>query len=265
VICNKEIKFGLLLEKALQIGSDFIATGHYAKVIKRKNKFHLYKAKDKTKDQSYFLWQLNQKQLKHIIFPLGNLTKTEVKKLAKKYQLPVSGIPESQEICFIKNTLEEFLQKYLKPKPGKIIDVNGKVLGTHKGLVFYTIGQRKGIRLSGGPYYVVDKDIKNNLLIVTKAEIDLYKKELVAENINWVLGSSPDFPLRIKAKIRYLHTPASATVYPLNPCKVRPCKKIRVVFDRPQKAITPGQSVVFYKGQEVLGGGIIEKTINSKL
>jgi len=285
VVCNKEIKFGLLLEKALALDADFIATGHYArkqKIENRKQKieYKLLKAKDKNKDQSYFLWMLNQKQLKRILFPIGDYTRKEVENLARKFKLPVLKAKKSVEICFIKTTLGEedksssspfakarvndFLSKYLKSKPGQIVDVRGKVLGKHRGLHFYTIGQRKGIGLPGGPYYVLNKDLKKNLLIVTKNEKDLYKKELIAKNVNWISGKVPEFPLKIKAKIRYRHQSALAVITKtLNP------KTYTLKFEKSQRAITPGQSVVFYlprsspkamvwgKGEELLGGGII--------
>jgi len=295
VVCNKEIKFGLLLEKALALDADFIATGHYArkqKIENRKQKieYKLLKAKDKNKDQSYFLWMLNQKQLKRILFPIGDYTRKEVENLARKFKLPVLKAKKSVEICFIKTTLGEedksssspfakarvndFLSKYLKSKPGQIVDVRGKVLGKHRGLHFYTIGQRKGIGLPGGPYYVLNKDLKKNLLIVTKNEKDLYKKELIAKNVNWISGKEPHlrqgfggqvkFPLKIKAKIRYRHQSALAVITKtLNP------KTYTLKFEKSQRAITPGQSVVFYlprsspkamvwgKGEELLGGGII--------
>jgi len=264
VVCNKEIKFGLLLEKALSLEVDFVATGHYALKRGIKNQkskiknYHLLKAKDKKKDQSYFLWQLNQNQLKRILFPIGNYTKDEVRLMAKKFKLPLLSIPESMEICFIKTTINDFLEQYLKPKPGPIIEQvhqrSRKIVGRHKGLWFYTIGQRKGIKLPGGPYYVLDKDLKKNRLIVTKNEKDLAKRELTVRNVNWISGKAPKLPLRVKAKIRYRHQPALAVI----------TKKLRspiynLKFEKPQRAITPGQSVVFYKAQEVLGGGIIKK------
>ncbi len=261
VECNRIIKFGLLLEKAKMFEAEFLATGHYARKreLKIKNEklkiYKLLKARDKEKDQSYFLWRLNQDQLQHIIFPLGNLTKREVKNLAQKFKLPISEISESQEICFVGKSLEKFLKRHLEPKPGEIVDKEGKLLGEHKGLFFYTIGQRKGIGLSGGPYYVLAKDIKNNILIITKNEKDLYKKELVANEVNWISGKSPQFPIKVKAKIRYLHKPASAIIH-----KAGSQSKIKLIFNKPQRAITPGQSVVFYKRNEVLGGGIIEKS-----
>jgi len=257
VLCNKEIKFGLLLEKALALGADFVATGHYArkKEIRENScsnsfKFALLRAKDKEKDQSYFLWMLNQEQLKRILFPIGNYTKEEVKNFARKFKLPVLKAKKSVEICFIEKTVNDFLRKHLKEKPGKIVDTQGKVLGEHKGLWFYTIGQRKGIGLSQGPWWVVGKDLKRNLLIVTKNEKDLLKKELFCENVNWISGKEPKLPLKVEAKIRYRQELADATVYSEN-------KIYKVVFKKPQRAITPGQSVVFYKGEELLGGGII--------
>jgi tRNA-specific 2-thiouridylase len=254
VVCNKEIKFGLLLEKALKLGADFVATGHYARKIQNpKSKIQkLLMAKDKKKDQSYFLWMLNQKQLKRILFPIGDLTRKEVENLAKKFKLPVLKAKKSVEICFIQTTINDFLKKYLKEKPGKIIDTQGKILGEHKGLWFYTIGQRKGILLSGGPYFVLDKDLKKNVLIVTKNERDLYKKELICKNVNWISGRVPRLPLKIKAKIRYRHQPGSAIL-----TKNLEARTYKLVFSKSQRAITPGQSVVFYKGQELLGGGMI--------
>ena len=275
VICNKKIKFKLLLEKALQMDADFIATGHYARVQQESEiaKYKLLRARDKQKDQSYFLWMLGQKQLKKILFPNGNYTKIQVKDLAKKFKLPGFDISGSQEICFIRTCINDFLKRYLKEKPGKIVDVKGRVIGEHKGLWFYTIGQRKGIKLAQGPYYVLRKDLKDNLLVVTKNEKDLEGKELIARNTNWISGKVPKIPLKIKAKIRYRHRAASATLKPYQ------LKAIRVIFEKPQRAITPGQSVVFYvpaglstptsteveslvkgeKVQEVLGGGIICK------
>jgi len=252
VVCNKEIKFGLLLEKALKLGANFIATGHYARLREYKDRTALIKGKDKNKDQSYFLWQLDQSQLRHILFPVGGYSKKEVRKLAKRFKLPLFNVPESMEICFVKTTVNEFLNRYLKPKTGKIVNTKGKKIGEHLGLHFYTIGQRKGIKLPGGPFYVLDKDQKKNLLIVTKNQKDLYKKELLAKNVNWISGKKPTLPLKIKAKIRYRHQPAIAAI-----TKKLKSKKYKLIFSKSQRAITPGQSVVFYKGQKVLGGGII--------
>lgn len=254
VICNKEIKFGLLLEKALSLNADFVATGHYVKKSEKKRnetEYGLLKGKDKEKDQSYFLWQLSQRQLKHILFPVGDYKKNQVRKMAKNFKLPVFNTPESMEICFIPAEINDFLKKYLKEKPGDIIDRTGKIIGKHMGLCFYTIGQRKGIGLSGGPYYVAEKDLKNNILIVSKNKKDLVRKDFITEKINWISGKKPKLPIKVKAKIRSRHIPASATVKLSD-------KKIKVIFDKPQRAITSGQSVVFYNGRELLGGGIIK-------
>jgi len=273
IVCNKEIKFGFLIKKALSLGADFVATGHYARIQNGK----LLKGADKEKDQSYFLWQLDQKQLNHVLFPVGGYTKPEVRKLAKKFKLPTAETPESQEVCFIhphtkqehqrnlqangscacygvgvKNTTNDFLRKYLKTEPGKIIDKMGKTLGEHQGLWFYTIGQRRGLEIPQGPYYVVGKDFKKNILIVSKNQKDLNKKELIAKNVNWISGKEPKLPLKAKVKIRYRTKAADAVI-----CKL-PTTNYKLIFTKPQKAITPGQSVVFYKGRELLGGGVIE-------
>ncbi len=270
VVCNKEIKFGLLIKKALSLGADFVATGHYAKTSLGNKLFsgrgypsptfvgvdpnlqkvclpRLFAAKDKEKDQSYFLWQLSQEQLKHVLFPVGNYKKPEVRALAKKLKLPTAQTPESQEICFIQKDTNEFLKKYLKTKPGDVVDKTGKVLGRHQGLWFYTIGQRKGLEIPQGPYYAVKKDFENNTLVVSKDEKDLSGKELILEDVNWVSGKAPKFPAKIKVKIRYKSNLSDAVVDKNNKLK----------FSKPQKAITQGQSAVFYKGEELLGGGVI--------
>lgn len=254
VVCNKEIKFGMLLEKTLGMEADFISTGHYARKktikVKGSEKYELFKAKDKNKDQSYFLWQLDQNQLSRVRFPLGEYKKDKVKEMAQEFGFPVSEIPESQEVCFIQTTLREFLKKHLEPQPGKIVNSWGKVLGKHNGLYSYTIGQRKGIGLSGGPYYVLDKDPSDNTLIVTRDEKDLYRKELVCKKLNWISEDSPQSPLNIEAKIRYGHRAAPGQIEREN-------QRWRVIFKEPQRAIAPGQSVVFYKGEKLLGGGYI--------
>jgi len=266
VVCNKEIKFGLLINRALKMGAEFIATGHYAQTslgnqifLLAKNLLpRLFKSKDQDKDQSYFLWQLNQKQLSRVLFPVGNYTKSEVRVLAKKFKLPTAKTPESQEVCFIQNTTNDFLKKYLKSKPGNIIDVNKKILGKHQGLWFYTIGQRRGIGFSGGPYFVVAKDLKKNNLIISKNEKDLERKELIASNVNWILPQK--LPINAEVKIRYKSNFVKAKIsdFEKNHSASLRASKVKIVFQKPQKAVTPGQSVVFYKGQELLGGGVIE-------
>lgn len=289
VVCNREIKFGYLIKKALSLGADYVATGHYAHISLGKcfsasarpqrglaqasaisafggpcklpagyaTKYipslfspcsvKLLEAKDTEKDQTYFLNQLKQSQLKHVLFPLGEYTKPEVRKLAKKFDLPTAETPESQEVCFVQNTTDEFLNKYLKNKPGKVLDISGKIVGQHNGLWFYTIGQRKGIGLSGGPFYVVGKNLKKNQLIISRNEKDLFKKEMSVKNINWISGEKPKLPIKVKVKVRYRNKPVDVI---LN-------KKNKVIFSKPIRAITPGQSAVFYKGREMLGGGVI--------
>ena len=246
VFCNKEIKFGLLLKQVKKMKAEFLATGHYARIQAQK----LLKAKDKEKDQTYFLWQLDEEKLKHILFPIGGYTKKQVRELAKEFKLPVLDIPESQEICFIKNTCHDFLLKYLKKNLGDIVNPKGEVIGQHNGLWFYTIGQRKGISISGKkPLYVLKKNIKKNILIVTESKKDLESKELIVKNINWISGKAPKLPLDIMAKVRYRTCSSRA--------KIIKDAKYKVVFNKPQRAITSGQSIVFYKGKELLGGGII--------
>ncbi len=190
--------------------------------------------------------------MERALFPIGNLTRKEVENLAKKFKLPVLKAKKSVEICFIQTNINDFLTRHLKSRPGPILIKDGKKIGQHKGLPFYTLGQRKGIGLPGGPYFVLDKDIKKNLLIVTKNENDLYEKELVAKNVNWISDKELKLPLKIKAKIRYRHQSTLAIITKtLNP------KTYTLKFEKSQRAITPGQSVVFFKGQELLGGGII--------
>jgi len=260
VLCNKEIKFGLALKKEIKIKADFIATGHYARIKKetKNSKFnkanfiyHLLKAKDSERDQSYFLWRLDQKKLKKILFPIGDLKKGEVDKIAKDYKLPVSKKEKSVELCFIKNNVNSFLKKYLKQKSGNIITKDGRVIGKHNGLWFYTIGQRKGIGLAGGPFYVLDKNLKNNELVVTKSKKDLFKKIVKINKVNWIIGKEPKLPMRCKAKVRYRQNSSSAII------KKDKKNNYFVEFKKPQFAPTPGQSLVFYLNNEMLGGGII--------
>ncbi|MBU4351418.1 tRNA 2-thiouridine(34) synthase MnmA, partial [Candidatus Parcubacteria bacterium] len=254
---NKKIKLGLFLKKAVSMGADFVATGHYAKKNFSKGLFRLLKAKDKEKDQSYFLWKLNQKQLGKILFPIGDYTKAEVRSLAKKHKLATAKTKESQNLCFLADNVNSFLKANLKMKPGKIIDVKGTVIGKHQGLGFYTIGQRWGIGpdlfskyQSQGPFYVLKKEAKKNTLIATTKKKDLFKKELIAAKLNWISGRPPKLPLKVKARIRSRQKQVEALIFGAG-------KKIRVNFKKPERAITPGQSIVFYKGEKLLGGGVI--------
>lgn len=260
VVCNSEIKFGIFLKKALALGFDKIATGHYVKIKKENEKgktiYKLYRAKDKNKDQSYFLWKLTQEQLKYSLFPIGNYIKPEVRVLAKKFGLPNAERKDSQGLCFVgKISLSDFLKSYLPLDKGKILNPEGKFLGWHKGAAVFTIGQRKGIGLPGGPYFVVEKDVKNNIIVVTNNEKDLYKKEILVKDINWLSGSPPKMPAILKVSIRYRQEPALAKVEHFSENK----SFLKIVFNEPQKAIAVGQSAVFYKKDELLGGGVIEK------
>lgn len=272
VLCNKEIKFRILLEKLKDLNKkfDFIATGHYARVKQENNNFgknrrkteeNVYKllsAKDENKDQTYFLWTLGQEQLKQVLFPVGDYTKKKVKDLVKKFNIFNLVKSESKDICFIENNINDFFRKNIKFNAGKILDVNNKIIGEHQGLVFYTIGQRKTIKLSGGPYYVLNKDIKKNILTVTRNEKDLYKKELTIKNVNWISGKEINFSMKIKVKIRYRQKAAEIKSVKKQDFSEKGNKKYKLFFSEPQRAITQGQSVVFYSGKQVLGGGIIE-------
>lgn len=241
VFCNEQIKFGLLFDKFFPY---LVATGHYVKIKNGR----IFKARDIKKDQTYFLWRLKKRQLQKIIFPLGELTKENVKKQAINKKFPIFPYIESQEICFIQGKIEDYLKKKLKTKKGNIVDEKGKVLGTHNGLWFYTIGQRKGIGFSGGPYYVISKDSKKNLLIVSKNEKLLFKKQLQLKNINWI--NKIELPADLKIKIRYGQKEVLGRVY-------KEKNKHVLEFNKPQRAVTPGQSAVFYKKNELIGGGII--------
>jgi tRNA-uridine 2-sulfurtransferase len=252
VVCNPEMKFDILLKEMNKRDADFVATGHYANTKGGK----LFKAKDKSKDQSYFLYGLKSNQLDKIIFPLGKYLKSQVRKIAEEMDLEVANRDESQDICFVaQNNFDDFLNEHIEINPGKIEDVSGKVLGKHKGLHFYTIGQRKGINLGGdGPYYVVKKNIKKNLLIVSneKDKKTISRDSFEIKSVNWI-AKDIEFPLKTKTKIRYGSNPVYATIL-----KVGSREKIyNVKFDESQKAITPGQSAVFYDNEKVLGGGII--------
>lgn len=252
VECNKYIKFGALLEAALDLGMDKVATGHYVKtefdtVSKR---YLLKKASDLSKDQTYFLYGLSQEQLKSSIFPLGDMTKQEVRELAGRKGLEVATSKESQEICFIEKDYRDFIVDKVTLIPGQVVDKENKILGTHKGLPFYTIGQRKGLGISAGrPIYVIDLDVENNRLIVDD-EIHLQQKSLLARDNNFIYIEKLDQPMKVEVKIRYKAKYAPATISPQGDL-------IKVDFDQPQRAITRGQSVVYYIGDYVVGGGII--------
>lgn len=261
VDCNKEVKFGLFLEEALKMGAEKIATGHYARLKEGPEGRELWQAKDHEKDQSYFLWQLNQEQLGKVIFPIGDYKRSEVEELAKKLKLPFEGVEKSMEVCFIPETTESFLKKYLQDKPGEIKNMAGKTIGAHRGLWFQTLGQRKGLGLGAGtiktaaekPYFVVGKNLKRNILVVSQNKGDLLKRELTVEKVNWISGRGLQKPLGATVKIRYHSRGVKARIEKIGK------DKYRVLLEKPQGAITPGQSAVFFKGEILLGGGIIKR------
>ena len=254
VTCNKFIKFDLLLKYAQTVlGAQFLATGHYIKLQNQNGKLSLNRAADKNKDQTYFLYNLKQTQLKRLMFPLGDLTKEETRRLAKKYRLAIHDKPDSQEICFVGSSHLDFLKKYLRPKAGDIVDESGRALGRHQGLPLYTLGQRNGLGLSGGPWYVVRFKKNANQLVVSK---DSDNKELRPQTVrfhsaNWLMGV-PKLPLKCQAQIRY-HAPAIDCVV-----KKNLGGKYSAVFKLPPQAPMAGQSIVFYDGDRLLGGGVIE-------
>jgi tRNA-specific 2-thiouridylase len=256
ILCNRYIKFGVLWERAKELGADFLATGHYARVEQDTagGKYLLKKGKDQHKDQSYFLYRLKQEQLSHTLFPIGNLTKETVRRIAGELKLPVAARPESQEICFIPgNDYIGFLKDHTLtlPPPGPILDGEGNVLGQHEGIAFYTVGQRKGLGITTAkPLYVTAIEPERNAVIVgTKKQT--YTDELTADNLNWIAISMPENPTNLKASIRYRHQEAEAVVSPCNE------NSVHVKFAEPQMAVTPGQSVVFYDVDTVIGGGTI--------
>lgn len=261
VLCNKEIKFKFFMEYVLKLGADSIATGHYARINKSTDGFQLLKGIDINKDQSYFLYLLGQKELSKTLFPIGEMTKSEVRELANKINLPNSDKKDSTGICFIgERDFKAFLKQYLPVQPGNIITANGKIVGKHDGLMYYTLGQRKGIGVGGGhgtteePWYVVKKDLANNQLIIGQGHDhpDLYSKNIKAGQLHWITSAPSKIPLDCTAKIRYRQKDQTCTITAIENGIAN------IKFSENQFAPTPGQSTVFYDGEQCLGGGIIE-------
>lgn len=282
VHCNTQVKFRSLLDYAESLGFDHVATGHYARVAfdQKGNRWKLLRAVNRLKDQSYFLFELTQEQLSKTIFPLGELSKAEVRQIARQAGLPTAEKAESQEICFVPDgSYRRFIKEYLEggkqedgqephrlpsplqdrgPQSGQIVSTTGEVLGYHQGIHMFTIGQRRGLDLAlGKPVYVVDLDAANRRVIVGEAE-DLLATQLLAEGAHWVSIAEPASPQRASVKIRYRHDEGVGSVTAL------PNHRVRITFDTPQRAITPGQAVVFYDGDDVLGGGWISKDGRSR-
>jgi tRNA-specific 2-thiouridylase len=250
VACNQRIKFGLLFDKALSLGADYLATGHYAKVEHSSDGHRLLKAADTGRDQSYFLYTLIQEKLGHVLFPLGEHSRDDVKQMAKQAGLPIAT-KSSQDICFIsQKNYGAFLSQRFSTLPGDIVDTQGRELGQHRGIAFYTIGQRHGLGLaSGKPLYIIRLEPESNRIVLGPEE-ELYSWKLTAQKLSWISGKAPRESITARAKIRYKSKEAEAILFPRD-------NSVDVHFAQPQKAVTPGQAIVFYNIDEVLGGGII--------
>lgn len=260
ILCNKEIKFKAFLDYAIAHGADFIATGHYARIHQENGRHQLLKGLDASKDQSYFLYTLQQSQLAHSLFPLGALEKKTVRLMANTAQFKNHAKKDSTGICFIgERKFKDFLSEYLLARPGPIETMEGKIIGQHQGLMFYTLGQRQGLGIGGQrdtqnmPWYVLDKDMKRNVLLVGQSHDHprLFKRQLICHQLSWVNGAPPPMPLSTTAKTRYRQTESHCIVQQITQ------DQCEVTFEQPQWAITPGQSVVFYQGEVCLGGGVI--------
>ena len=261
VVCNNKIKYGLLLDDCLKLGADYVATGHYARKLydEKTGKYLIRKAVDTHKDQSYMLYTLNQFAISHFLFPMGEHSKAVTREMSLERNLAVAKKPESQEICFVPN---DDYKAYLKEKApyifkaGDIVDVEGNVLGHHEGIAFYTVGQRKGLGIAAThPLYVVSLDAKKNRVIVGENK-DVFAKGLVASNLNFITKDSFEESFTTSAKIRYGNRECKCEVTPLDNGKLA-----KIIFAEPQRAVTPGQSVVFYDDEILVGGGVIKNII----
>lgn len=262
VMCNREIKFGEFLHKALDLDADYLATGHYARVDYTGTKYRLLRGVDPNKDQTYFLNVLNQYQLSKAMFPIGHLPKKQVREIAAAHGLATAKRKDSTGVCFIgERDFKEFLSHYLPAQPGEIRTLDGKVIGRHDGLMYYTLGQRKGLGIGGGvgesnePWFVVEKDLENNVLYVAQGSNhpSLFSQGLFATDLHWVSGEAPGQSFTCVAKFRHRQPDQGVTV------KLRSEDTCDVIFHKPQRAITPGQAVVFYDGEVCLGGGTIDR------
>ncbi len=259
LICNKNIKFGIMIDKALELGFDKIATGHYANIEKSKDgRYILKRAEDKSKDQSYVLYMLNQNQLAHTLFPLGGLTKAEVRELATENGFVNADRPDSQDICFVPDgDYASFIENELgrKALKGDYVNLNGEILGEHNGVIRYTIGQRKGLGIAlGRPQFVIDKNAENGRVILGDEEL-LFHKRVLVKDVNFIPFDNLEGEMRVTAKLRYRHAEQPATIYPTE-------NGVIIEFDQPQRAPSGGQAAVFYDGDIVVGGGIIVKGLD---
>lgn len=263
VMCNREIKFGDFLAKAKQLGADYIATGHYARINHDKNGMALLRGADPTKDQTYFLYAVPKEQLENVLFPIGHLPKAEVRRIAEEAGLATAKKKDSTGICFIgEKNFRKFLSQYLPAKPGEIHTFDGEKLGTHDGLMYYTLGQRQGLGIGGSergtgePWFVAKKDVEHNILYVAQGHNHeaLFSKGLTASHLNWLMTDAPHHTFSCTAKFRYRQVDVPVTVTPNEDGTVT------VIYAEKERAVTSGQSVVFYDGEQCLGGGIIEAT-----
>jgi tRNA-specific 2-thiouridylase len=260
ILCNKEIKFKAFLDYAKQRGADFIATGHYVRTIKTENGAQLLKGLDPKKDQSYFLYALNAEQISQSLFPVGDLPKTQVHQIAQSLGLTNHAKKDSTGICFIgERKFKHFLNEFLPAQPGNIENLDGEILGKHSGLMFYTLGQRQGLQIGGqkgfaeAPWYVVSKDMQRNVLVVAQGEHPaLFKTCLHMNAVHWI-NTIPELPFTAHAKTRYRQADQACLLKKIN------TNDYEVTFTEPQRAMTPGQSIVFYQGDVCLGGGIIDR------
>jgi len=256
VMCNREIKFGLFLKKALEMKADFVATGHYVKLSENGSVLELHQAKDKSKDQSYFLWTLTQKQLKSCLFPIGDYLKSEVREIAKKAGLPNAEKKDSQGLCFVgKVTLKDFLGEYLPEKIGPVLSAEGEILGEHKGTHLYTIGQRHGLGVAlNKPFYISHKDALTNTVVLVEGGENktLFKKEINLTQVNWISGKELNLPVEVSVRVRYRQPVSKAILSEFQGI-------YNLKFDKPQKFVAPGQSAVFYSQNDcMLGGAVIQ-------
>ena len=265
ILCNKEIKFKAFLDYALQLGADFIATGHYVRKGESNGEYQLLKGLDNNKDQSYFLYTLTQNQLKHSLFPIGEIEKPEVRKIAEEADFVTHNKKDSTGICFIgERKFKDFLERFLPAQPGEIKTLDGQVVGKHHGLMYYTLGQRKGLGIGGvkdateDPWFSVKKDLDNNVLYVAQGEHpSLYHNHLKASQITWCSEVAPPLPFVCNAKVRYRQDDQQCTIHSIDNGSAT------ISFEKPQRAITPGQSIVFYQEDNCLGGGIIDDMYNN--
>ncbi len=267
ILCNREIKFKAFLDYAMQQGADYIVTGHYARIGQQQGRYTLLRGRDSNKDQSYFLYTLGQHQLARSLFPVGELEKARVREIAEQHGLVTFDKKDSTGICFIgERDFRAFLKRYLPAQPGEIHTPDGLRLGQHEGLMYYTLGQRQGLGIGGvkghegATWYVADKDLDNNILIVVDRHNHplLHSQALMATDLHWVSGQAPALPLKCTAKTRYRQQDAACVIESIQE------SACRVSFDQPQWAVTPGQSIVFYQGEECLGGGIINSYERNK-